>query len=359
MLNPQAQLNQKIFDADVEQVPIRKGFGEGLLIAGEADSRVVGLCADLTESTQMHLFAKKFPNRFVEIGVAEQNLVTVASGMAAMGKVPFCSSYAMFSPGRNWEQIRTTICYNDRPVKIVGSHAGVSVGPDGGTHQAIEDIALMRILPNMVVLSPCDAIEAKKATMAAAKTDTPVYIRLAREKTPIITTEDTPFEIGKAQVFYRTPQMNADEARRMNADSTPLNPPFEEVGRKKGDVRRVGIVGTGSLMHRTLVAATELEGEGIAVTALNLSTIKPLDEEAVLSLAKECGCIVTVEEHQIAGGMGSAVAEVLARTMPVPMEFAGVRDRFGQSGQPDEILEHYGIGVSHIKEAVRRVLKRI
>src|SRR3989338_7184900 len=202
MLNQSQKLNPKLWDKDIEQVPIRKGCGQGLLEAGEKNPNVVGLCADLTESTQMHFFANKFPERFVQVGVAEQNLVTVASGMAAMGKIPFTSSYAMFSPGRNWEQIRTTICYNDRPVKIIGSHAGISVGPDGGTHQAIEDIAIMRVLPNMIVLSPCDEIEAKKATIAAAKINKPVYIRLAREKTPIITTEETPFEIGKAQVFF-------------------------------------------------------------------------------------------------------------------------------------------------------------
>src|ERR1035437_6816165 len=202
MLNSNIKLNSKIFDADVEQVPIRKGFGEGLLAAAEADERVVGLCADLTNSTQMNLFAKEFPNRFIEIGVAEQNLAGVASGMAAMGKIPFITSYAMFSPGRNWEQIRTTIAYNNRPVKIAGSHAGISVGPDGGTHQAIEDIAITRVMPRMVVISPCDAIEAKKATIAVAKTDTPVYIRLAREKTPVMTTDETPFEIGKAQIFW-------------------------------------------------------------------------------------------------------------------------------------------------------------
>lgn len=338
MLNQAQKLNPKLFDKDVEQIPIRKGFGEGLLAAGEADERVVGLCADLTESTQMHLFAKKFPNRFVEVGVAEQNLVTVASGLAAMGKIPFCSSYAMFSPGRNLEQIRTTICYNDRPVKIAGSHAGVSVGPDGGTHQAVEDIALMRVLPNMVVLSPCDSIEAKKATLAAAKTTVPTYIRLAREKTPVITTADTPFKIGKAQVFYRTP-IHTDEAQRMNT-------------------KRVGIIGTGSLLHKALVAAKELEGKGIAVTVLNLSTIKPLDENAIVELAKECSGIVTVEEHQVAGGMGSAVAELLSRRRPTPIEFVGVQDRFGQSGKPGEIVEHYGMGVSHIKEAARKALRR-
>src|SRR3989344_5064193 len=202
MLISSQKLNPKIFDKDVEMQPIRKGFGEGLLAAGEADERVVGLCADLTESTQMHLFKEKFPHRFVEIGVAEQNLATVASGMAAMGKIPFISSYAMFSPGRTWEQIRTTIAYNNVPVKIAGSHAGVSVGPDGGSHQALEDIAMMRVMPRMVVLSPCDSIEARKATIAAAKTNTPVYIRLARDKTPVITTEETPFEIGNASLLW-------------------------------------------------------------------------------------------------------------------------------------------------------------
>ena len=332
MINHAAKLNPRIFDADVEQVPIRKGFGEGLLAAGEADERVVGLCADLTESTQMHLFRNKFPNRFVEIGVAEQNLVTVASGMAAMGKIPFVSSYAMFSPGRNWEQIRTTICYNDRPVKIIGSHAGVSVGPDGGTHQAVEDIAIMRVLPNMCVLSPCDSIEAKKATLAAAKIKTPTYIRLAREKTPIITTFETPFEIGKAQMFFKS--------------------------KVKSVKSKVGIIATGALVYKALAAAQELEGEGIAVTVLNLSTIKPIDEEAVVALAEECGRIVTVEEHQVAGGMGSAVAEVLAHKRPTPMAFVGVLDRFGQSGKPDEIVEHYGMGVSHIKAAAQHLFSR-
>ncbi len=331
MINHSVKLNPKIWDKDVEQLPIRKGFGEGLLVAGEANEQVVGLCADLTESTQMHLFAKKFPNRFVEIGIGEQNLVTVASGMAAMGKIPFCSSYAMFSPGRNWEQIRTTICYNDSKVVIVGSHAGVSVGPDGGTHQAVEDIALMRVLPNMVVISPCDSIEAKKATLAIAKTKEPTYLRLAREKTPVITTEETPFEIGKAEVFFRSP---------LKTD------------------KKVGIIGTGALLHKALVASKELEAEGIAVTLLNLSTIKPLDEKSIIELAKECGRIVTVEEHQIMGGVGSAVAELLVQKYPVPMEFVGVKDVFGQSGKPEEILEHYGMTSGHIKEAAQSLIGR-
>lgn len=335
MLNPNQKLNPKLFDKDVEQVPIRKGFGEGLLKSAELDKNVVGLCADLTDSTYMNLFKQKFPDRFVEIGVAEQNLASVASGMAAMGKIPFMTSYAMFSPGRNWEQIRTTICYNDRPVKIAGSHAGISVGPDGGTHQAIEDLAITRVIPNMIVISPCDSIEAKKATLACAKTKFPTYIRLAREKTPVITTEDSPFEIGKAQLL------------------------FSPKGDKKADV---GIIVTGSLVYKALKVAENFEKEGeklgLRVKVLNLSTIKPLDEEAVWRLAHETGAIVTVEEHQIAGGMGSAVSECLAKHYPAPIEFIGVKDKFGQSGTPEELIEHYEMGESHIREAVKRVVLR-
>ena len=319
-----------MFNTDVEQLPTRKGFGQGLLAAGEADKNVVGLCADLTEPTQMHLFADKFPERFIQVGVAEQNLVTVASGMAAMGKIPFCSSYAMFSPGRNWEQIRTTITYNDRNVVIVGSHAGISVGPDGGTHQALEDIALMRVLPNMDVINPCDAIEAKKATLAVAKTIRPAYLRLGRAPSPIVTTEETPFELGKAEIYW-----------------------MPDVG-----FAQVGIIVTGGLIHNALLAAKELEQEGIKTKVLNLATIKPMDVDAVVALAKETKAIVTVEEHQIAGGMGSAVAEVLAQNFPAPIEFIGVEDRFGQSGTPEELIEHYGMGKDSIKKAVKKVLGR-
>ena len=330
MLNRLQKLNTKLFDQDVEQVSTRAGFGEGLLAAAEADPRVVGLCADLKDSTQMLPFAKKFPERFVEVGVAEQNLVTVASGMAAMGKIPFASSYAIFNPGRNWEQIRTTICYNDRPVKIVGSHAGLNVGSDGGSHQALEDIALMRVLPRMIVLSPCDAIEAKKATIAAAKTNTPVYIRLAREKSPIITTEQSPFEIGKAQVV------------------------FEPIAGKPDVV----LIATGPLLHQALVAARDLEKEHIGVTVINLSTIKPLDEKTLIRAAREAGAAVCVEEHQIAGGMGGAVAECLAQNHPVPQEFVGVHDVFGQSGTAGQLLEKYGLAVDAIKSAAKKAVKR-
>ncbi len=330
MLNSSQKLNPNLFDKKVEQVPIRKGFGEGLVIAGEKNPQVVGLCADLTESTKMDLFKKKFPNRFVEIGIGEQNLASVASGMSAMGKIPFISSYAMFSPGRNWEQIRTTICYNDRPVIIAGSHAGVSVGPDGGTHQAIEDIAITRVIPNMTVISPCDHIEARKATILAAELGKPVYIRLAREKTPVITTDQSPFEIGKAQMYYGDTDKVAD----------------------------VGIVATGALVYKALKVAEELKKDSVSVKVLSVATIKPIDGESIIKLAKTTGCIVTVEEHQIAGGFGSAVSEVLSQNFPVPMEFVGVHDKFGQSGTPDELLEHYGMGESHIADAVKRAIER-
>jgi transketolase len=273
MLNQNLKLNSKLFDKDGEQAPIRKGFGEGLLQAAQLDERIVGLCADLTESTTMHLFRKEFPQRFVEIGIAEQNLASVASGMAAMGKVAFVSSYAMFSPGRNWEQIRTTVCYNNSNVKIAGSHAGVSVGPDGATHQAVEDMAITRVLPNMIVVSPCDMLEAKKATLALAQLPSPAYLRLAREPTPVMTTPETPFQIGKAQVFW---------------DSE--NP-------------KATIIATGALVHKALVVAKELEKEGTEVVVVNLSTIKPLDTETILREAKRTGKVVTVEEHQIAGVM--------------------------------------------------------
>lgn len=329
MLNKSQKLNSKFFDKDVEQQPIRKGFGEGLVVAGRSDVRVVGLCADLTESTHMHLFRKEFPARFVEVGIAEQSMASVASGMAAMGKIPFITSYAMFSPGRNWEQIRTTVAYNDRTVVIAGSHAGISVGPDGGTHQAIEDIALTRVIPRMTVISPCDALEAKRATIAAAKSDGPVYIRLARNNTPVLTTEDTPFKIGKAEIYWRS-EGKAD----------------------------VGIIATGSLVSRALASARLLEHEGIKTIVMNLATIKPLDEKAVVALAEECGAIVTVEEHQIAGGMGSAVAECLAKHYPTPQEFVGIYDEFGQSGTPDELVKHYKMDEMAIENAAHKVLKR-
>src|SRR3989338_11700096 len=266
----------------LEQAPTRKGYGEGLLEVGEKDPRVMALCADLTESTQTHLFAKKFPERFIEMGVAEQNMAAVAAGLANYGKIPFIASYATFSPGRNWDQIRTTICYNDVPVKIVGCHTGVSVGPDGATHQALEDIAIMRALPNMTVIYPCDAVEAKKATMSAVDVKGPVYLRLAREKTPVFTTIKTPFKVGRAEVFFDSCSAKASQDRP-----------------------DVAIIACGPLVYNALLAAAKLEAAKIKVRVINNHTIKPMDEKTIIKAAKDSGAVVTVEEHQIMGGMVS------------------------------------------------------
>lgn len=328
MINKHLHLAKNIFDEDIEQIPIRQGYGEGLLEAGKKDKHVVALCADLTDSTKTSIFSNEYPERFIEIGIGEQSMASVASGMAAMGKVPFIASYAMFSPGRNWEQIRTTICYNNANVKIGGAHAGVSVGPDGGTHQAIEDIAITRVIPRMNVIVPCDAIEAKKATMAAAKIYGPVYIRLAREKTPVMTTEKTPFEIGKANIIWESKDP------------------------------QVSLIACGSLLYNALIAARQLEHEGIGSIVLNNASIKPMDIEAVIDVAKRTDAVVTVEEHQILGGMGSAISEVLVQNYPVPIELIGVHDKFGQSGDPDELISHYGMGVSSIINAAKTAVKR-
>mgnify|MGYP001594877188 FL=1 len=332
MLNPDAKLVENVLDkSKLEMIPTRDGYGKGLVKAGEKDERVVVLCADLTESTRSLWFAEKFPERFIEIGVAEQNMALVASGMANYGKIPFISSYATFSPGRNNEQIRTNICINNVPVKIAGHHAGVSVGPDGATHQALEDIAIMRVIPKMVVVVPCDAIEAEKATVAAAFNGQPTYIRFGREKSPVFTTVDTPFEIGRATCFWK---------------------PAE--GRKPD----VAIIGCGALLHNALIAAEELSKEGIESCVINNHTVKPMDEEMIVHAAKEAGAIVSVEEHQISGGLGSAIAEVLSRNYPAPQEFVGVQDKFGESGTPDELIEAFGMGVGSIKQAVKRVINR-
>lgn len=328
MLNQNAKLSEKIFTEDIDQAPTRQGYGEGLVVAGEDDENVVVLCADLTDSTKSNLFKEKFPERFVEVGVAEQGMATVASGMANYGKIPFISSYAAFSPGRNWEQIRTTAALNNVPVKIAGAHAGISVGPDGATHQMLEDIAIMRAMPNMIVIAPADSIEAKKATVAAAKNGKPTYLRFAREKTPVFTTEETPFEIGKANTLWESKDAH------------------------------VGIIATGTLVYEALLAAKELENQGIGSIVLNCHTIKPLDEEAVLGVARKTAAIVTVEEHQITGGLGGAVAEMLSRRLPTPQEYVGMPDHFGESGAPDELLEKYGMKSKHIIEAAKKVIAR-
>ena len=324
MINPEAKLISDINNP--EMVPLRDGFGSGVFEAGEKDERVVVLCADLKESTRCDKFADKFSDRFLEMGVAEQNMALVASGLANYGKIPFIASYATFSPGRNNEQIRTNIALNNVSVKIAGHHAGVSVGPDGATHQALEDIALMRVLPNMVVIVPCDVIEARKATVAAASNGKPTYIRYGREKSPVITTENSPFEIG------------------------------EELILREG--KDVSIIGCGILLHNALLAAEELSKEGIECEVINCHTIKPIDEKTIIKSAKKTGCVVSVEEHQIAGGLGSAVAETLSRNYPVPQEYVGMQDRFGESGKAEELIEYFRMGGDSIKETVRNVIKR-
>lgn len=328
MLNDNAKLNKKVFDGDVEMAPTRDGFGKGTVEAAEEDENVVVMCADLADSTRAAWFQKKFPERYIEIGVAEQNLVSAASGMAAVGKVPFVASYAAFNPGRNYEQIRTTVALNEMPVKVCGMHGGVSVGPDGATHQMLEDIGLMRMLPNMTVLYPADAEEAQKAVVAAAKNGKPTYLRFAREKTPLMTTKETPFSIGRAYVMWQVESPD------------------------------VVIIGCGPLLHEALKAAKELEENGVSVSVINSHTIKPIDSETILSEVRRAGAVVTVEEHQLAGGFGSAVSELLSEHYPVPIEMIGVRDMFGQSGTPEELIQHYKLGSNSISEAVRKVLSR-
>lgn len=328
MLNPDLKLDKRIFTDKIEELPTRNGYGEGLVVAGENNPSVVALSADLTESTRTDAFAKRFPERFVEMGVAEQNMATVASGLAVSGKMPFISSYATFSPGRNWEQIRTTIAYNKANVKIAGHHAGISVGPDGATHQAIEDIATMRAIPGMKVIVPCDAIEARKATIAASQIFGPVYLRFAREKTPVMTTSDTPFFAGKTQIFW------------------------------EGKKPAAAIVAAGPLLYQALLAAAALEKEKISVIVANCHTIKPLDEKMMEDLARRTGAIVTVEEHTIMGGLGGAVSEAVARHCPVPMEFVGMQDTFGESGDPIELMVKYGLDAPHIVRAVKKAIRR-
>lgn len=328
MFNPNAKLNPHIFYSSIEQKATRDGFGEGLLLAAEENPNVVALSADLAESTRVEEFAKRFPDRYFECGVAEQNMAAIAAGLGVSGKIPFISSFAVFSPGRNWEQIRTTIAYNDSNVKIAGHHTGISVGADGVTHQATEDIAIMRALPNMKVFVPCDAIEARKATIAASKIWGPVYLRFARQKSPVFTTEETAFVPGKAEIFWES--------------SRP----------------QVLIIGCGPLLYNALLASWELEKENIGTVILNCHTIKPLDDKKIVEFAKKYKAVVTVEEHQISGGLGGAVAELLAKAAPTPMEFIGMKDTFGESGEPIELIEKYGMGVKDIKSAIKKVIKR-
>jgi transketolase len=328
MLNPDLKLNQNLFEKTVEKRATRDGFGDALVELGKTNPNVVVLTADLAESTRVENFAKQFPERFFEVGVAEQNMVAIAAGLGISGKIAFTTSYAVFSPGKNLETVRTTIAYNQSNVKIAGHHSGLQTGPDGATHQATEDIAIMRSLPGMIVFSPCDAVEAKKATFEAAKIFGPVYVRLTRDKTPVITTEATPFDRNKIQTFWISE-----------------NP-------------KTTIFATGYLLYQTLLAAKNLEEQGINVLVANVSTIKPADEETIAELAAKSGKVVTVEDHQVAGGMGSMIAEVLAKHHPTPIKFVGLQDTFGESGQPLGLIKKYGMDEKAIEEAVKRIIEK-
>lgn len=320
-------LADNLFDEKVDMEPIRAGFGRGLKHAGELDERVVALCADLTGSVQMDKFAEAFPERFIEVGIAEQNLVTVASGLARAGKIPFTASYAAFSPGRNWEQIKTTASLNDQPVKIVGGHAGLNTGPDGATHQMLEDVALMRVMPNMVVICPGDSVEAEKATLAIAKNGKPSYIRLARDKTPVFSTADSPFEVGKAYVLR--------------------------------DGKDVTLCGTGTMTYELLVAAELLKKHKIDAEVVHVPTIKPLDEATILKSVKKTGRVVTAEEAQVAGGLGGAVAEYLSEHMPAPVKRLGVQDRYGESGTPREVIEQFGLDGKALAHKIQQFVDKV
>lgn len=323
-------LIKNLLAKNIKKVPTRNGYGEALIELGKKNKDVVVLCADISDSTRSGMFRDAFPERFIETGIAEQNMMGLAAGLALAGKIPFVSTYAVFCPGNNWSQIRVLVGQNNANVKLTGAHAGVSVGPDGMSHQALEDIAIMRCLPEMVVLAPCDVVETKKACLAAAKHKGPVYLRFAREATPVFTTQKTLFKIGKAEIF------------RNGKDVT--------------------IIACGPLVHNSLVAAEKLAsaqgGEKIDVRVINNHTIKPMDEKTIIKAAQETKAIVTVEEHQVMGGMGSAVTEVLSKNNPVPVEMIGVQDRWGTSGEPDELIEHFGLGVDSIMKAVRKVIKR-
>ncbi|BCX15194.1 MAG: transketolase [Candidatus Parcubacteria bacterium] len=329
MLNLELKLNPKIFE-EVEQKPIRDGYGDALIEAGEKNHNIVVLTADLAESTRAHKFAARFPERFIECGVSEQNMAGIAAGLAVSGKISFISSYATFSPGKNWETIRTTIIYNNANVKIAGHHSGIVTGPDGATHQATEDIAIMRCLPNVRVISPCDYWEAKKATLYSVEEYGPFYLRYVRDKTPVITTEETPFRFGKIEKFWISKNENAE----------------------------IAIMATGHLVYQALLAAKELEEEGIDVYVLNVHTIKPLDEEKILEVANKVKGIVTLEDHQINGGMGSAIAEVIVQKSEnkPKMIFLGLQNTFGESGKPDELIKKYGMDKEAVKNAVKKLL---
>ncbi len=319
-------LNPHLFDADVEKIPTRNGYGDALVILGKKDPRVMVLSGDLTESTRAHLFREAFPERFIECGVAEQNMLGIAAGLALSGKIPFVCSYAVFMPGRTWDQLRVSVCYSNANVKIAGAHAGLSVGPDGATHQALEDLAITRVLPGLTVIAPCDYLETKKATLAAAKIKGPVYLRFARDATPSITTPRTPFVIGQSLVL------------REGQDVT--------------------LAACGPLLYEALRAAQVLETQHIHAEVINCHTLKPFDEETLINSVKKTGCCVTIEEHQIIGGLHSVVCETLSRNHPAPVSAIGMPDSFGQSGEPQELLTHYHMTAEDIVQAAKRVIKK-
>jgi transketolase len=319
------QLNPDLFNENVAMEPIRAGFGKGLKAVGETNDKIVALCADLTDSTQVAPFRESFPDRFIETGISEQNLVTVASGLAAAGKIPFAVSYAAFSPGRNWEQIKTTIALNDQPVKVVASHAGISVGPDGATHQMLEDIALMRVMPNMIVIVPGDSIEAEKATRLVAENGKPSYLRLAREKTPVISTVDSPFEIGKAYILR--------------------------------DGSDISLMGTGAMTYQLLVAANILAEKGISAEVVHIPTVKPLDEDIIIASARRTGRVLTAEEAQVAAGFGGAIAELLGDQLPTPLIRVGMQDRYGESGEPLELFNFFKMTGQHIADKAEEFIR--
>ncbi len=325
MINPTAKLAKNLF-GKLEEKPTRNGYGEGLVEAGAANKNVVVLCCDLTESTRSNLFKEAFPDRFIQMGISEQAMAAIAAGMALSGKIPFISSYAAFSPGRNWEQLRTLAGLQNANVKICGAHAGVSVGPDGATHQALEDIATMRVIPNMTVIVPCDVHESRKATVVATETSGPVYVRFARAASPVFTTTATPFKVGRAEVY------------RNGKD--------------------VAIIAAGPILYEALKAAETLSKKGIEACVINCHTIKPLDSKTIIKAAKECGAVVTCEEAQIAGGLGGVIAECLAENVPTPMERIGVKDRYGESGEPAELLKAFGLLAPDIVKAATKVIKR-
>ena len=327
MLNKKMKLSKDIFLDNIKKIANRDGFGEGLVVQGRENKKIVALSADLAGSTKLELFKKNFKSRYIEVGVAEQNLMGVASGVALSGKIPFIGSFAVFSPGRNWDQLRVSVCYSKLPVKMVSTHAGLNVGPDGATHQALEDIALTRVLPNLKVVIPCDYEQAKKSVKEVSKDKSPVYVRLARTKTPIFTTSKTPFKIGKADIYYSK-----------GIDAT--------------------IIGAGPILYECLLAAKELEKSNIKVKVVNLHTIKPLDEKTIIDLAKKTKAFVVAEEHQQAGGVFGAVSECVCKNFPIPIESISVNDSFGESGSAEELLQKYGLTKGFIVKAVKKVLKR-